>query len=173
MVADIIRTCSDTTNVYDVGRPEEYSIILTPSCDMARARNGSIILVAKCKAANMFSDEAKVNEEDLQNEDILASKKQKLIYSLNAGYNHSKVALPLLPNKIPYMTIDLRKLEQIRIGDIAKSEKTIKKGNKYYRVASVSSPFREQIVWAYMINSCRPGMPDRDMTTWAEGIIKG
>ena len=38
-------------------------------------------------------------------------------------------------------------------------------------MASVSSPFREQIVWAYMINSCRPGMPDRDMTTWAEGIM--
>lgn len=171
MVADIIRVYSETTNVHEVGNPDEYRVILTPSCDMARAKNGYIILVARCKAANMFSEDAKIGEEGLKDEDIIAAKKEKLIYSLNTGYNHSKVALPLLPNKIPYMTIELRKLEQVRIGDIAKSEKNIKEDSRYYRVASVSSPFREQIVWAYMINSCRPGMPDRDMTTWAEGIM--
>lgn len=172
MVADIIRIYSDTTNVHDVGKPEEYHIILTPSCDMARVGNGYIILAAKCKEANMFSEDARISDEELEDKDIVEDKKGKLIHSLNTGYNYSKVALPLLPNKIPYMTVDLRKLEQIRIGDIAKSEKSINEDSKYYRVASVSSPFREQIVWAYMINSCRPGMPDRDMNTWAEGIMK-
>ena len=172
LVADIIRIYSDKTNINGVGKPDEYRIILTPSCDMARAKNGFIILVAKCKEANMFSDDAQISGEELKDENIVTAKREKLIHSLNTGYNHSKVALPLLPNKIPYMTIDLRKLEQIRIGDIAKSEKEIKENTKYYRVASVSSPFREQIVWAYMINSCRPGMPDRDMFTWAEGILK-
>lgn len=171
MVADIIRVYSGNTNVNEVGIPEEYRIILTPSCDMARAKNSCTILVAKCKQANMFSEDAKIDEEEAKDVDIIASKKEKLIHSLNSGYNHTKVALPLLPNKIPYMTIDLRKLEQVRIGDISKSEKDIKQGCKYYRVASVSSPFREQIVWAYMINACRPGMPDRDMNTWAEGIM--
>lgn len=38
----------------------------------------------------------------------------------------------------------------------------------YFRVASIDSPFREQIVWAYMITSCRPGMPNRDMNLWAK-----
>ena len=171
LVADIIRVYSETTNINEVGEPEEYYIILTPSCDMARAKNGSIILVAKCKKANMFSDDAKIKEEELGDEGILMTKKEKLIHSLNAGYNHSKVALPMLPNKIPFMTVDLRKIEQVRLGDIAKSEKSIMASSKYYRVASVSSPFREQIVWAHMINSCRPGMPDRDMNTWAEGIM--
>ena len=42
----------------------------------------------------------------------------------------------------------------------------------YFRVASVDSPFREQIVWAYMINSCRPGMPDRNMDLWAKELMK-
>ena len=69
------------------------------------------------------------------------------------------------------MTVDLRKIEQVRLGDIAKSEKSIMASSKYYRVASVSSPFREQIVWAHMINSCRPGMPVRDTITWAKGIL--
>ena len=52
------------------------------------------------------------------------------------------------------------------------SEKEINENTKYYRVASVNSPFREQIVWAHMINSCRPGMPERNMDEWAEGIFR-
>lgn len=82
------------------------------------------------------------------------------------------MALPELPNKIPYMTIDLKSIRSILIGEIALSEKEIDKDKKYYRVASVNSPFREQIVWAHMINSCRPGMPERNMNEWAEGIYK-
>ena len=42
----------------------------------------------------------------------------------------------------------------------------------YYRIASVNSPYREQIVWAHMVNSCRPGVPDRDYKTWAEALLK-
>lgn len=171
MVADIIRVYSETTNIKEMGAPEEYSVILTPSCDMARAKNGTIILVAKCKNASMFSDDANISDEERQDERIVADKREKLIQLLNTGYNHSKVALPSLPNKIPYMILDLRKIEQVRMGEIAKSEKSACNKNKYYRVASVSSPFREQIVWAHMIHSCRPGMPDRDIITWANGIM--
>lgn len=171
MVADIIRTYSQTTNINEAGEPEEYYIILTPSCDMARAKNSSIILAAKCKKANMFSDDAKISEDELGDESLFLVKKEKLIHSLNTGYNHSKIAMPMLPNRIPFMTVDLRKIVQVRLGDIAKSEKGIVADKKFYRVASVCSPFREQIVWAHMINSCRPGMPDRDMNTWAEGIM--
>lgn len=43
--------------------------------------------------------------------------------------------------------------------------------HRYYRVASVASPFREQVIWAHMINSCRPGMPVRDTIDWAKGIL--
>lgn len=95
-----------------------------------------------------------------------------MIRALNTGYNASKVALPQLPNKIPYMTIDLKSIKQATIREIALSEKEINENTKYYRVASVNSPFREQIVWAHMINSCRPGMPERNMDEWAEGIFR-
>lgn len=32
------------------------------------------------------------------------------------------------------------------------------------------SPFREQIIWNYMQTSCRPGVPDRNVTAWAKDI---
>lgn len=171
MVADIIRVYSETTNIKDMGVPEEYSVILTPSCDMARAKNGTIIITAKCKNAQAFSDDATIGQKAQKDKKIVESKREKLIHSLNTGYNYARIALPLLPNKIPYMTIDLKQIEQVSLGEIATSEKSICENSKYYRVASVSSPFREQIVWAHMIHSCRPGMPDRDMITWANDIM--
>ena len=127
-------------------------------------------MVAKCHAANSFSDDAKLKKTEKLTDQSAQNKKDKLIRSLNTGYNYAKVALPMLPNKIPYMTINLKDIEQILIEEIALSEDDIQ-NKKYYRVASMVSPYREQIVWAHMINSCRPGMPDRNMEEWAEGIL--
>lgn len=170
LVADVLRVCSETLDVKKPGKPEEYKVILTPSCDMARAKSGQLVLVAKCHAANSFSDDAKLKKTEKLTDQSAQNKKDKLIRSLNTGYNYAKVALPMLPNKIPYMTINLKDIEQILIEEIALSEDDIQ-NKKYYRVASMVSPYREQIVWAHMINSCRPGMPDRNMEEWAEGIL--
>lgn len=64
------------------------------------------------------------------------------------------------------MTVDLKKVELVAISDIALSLSTC--GNHpYVRIISIDSPFREQIVWAHMQNSCRPGVPDRDTENWA------
>jgi CTP synthase len=57
------------------------------------------------------------------------------------------------------------------IEHIALRKEEILEHHKYCRIASVDSPFREQIVWAHMINACRPGMPSRDMTLWAKELI--
>lgn len=170
LVADILRVCSEGLDIKKPGVPEEYRVILTPSCDMARAKSGQPILVATCHGAKTFSDDAKLKKSESISDKSAREKKDKLIRSLNTGYNYAKVALPMLPNKIPYMTIDLKSVEQILIGEIALSEDDIQ-DKKYYRVASLVSPYREQIVWAHMINSCRPGMPERNMEEWAEGIM--
>lgn len=170
LVADVLRVCSETMDMKKPGRPEEYRVVLTPSCDMARAKSGKMILMATCHAANSFSDDAKLKKGEKITDESAQDKKDKLIRLLNTGYNYARVALPMLPNKIPYMTINLKSIEQISIGEIALSESEIQ-GKKYYRVASMVSPYREQIVWAHMINSCRPGMPDRNMEEWAEGIM--
>ena len=172
LVADILRCISDENDMEEVGRPEEYCVVLTPSCDMARAKAGQVILVAECQEANRFSKDAVLSKKEQKGEELYDKKKDNLVRALHTGYNAAKVALPELPNKIPYMTIDLKRIKQLSIGEIAASEKKIDKTAKYYRVASVNSPFREQIVWAHMINSCRPGMPERNMAEWAEGIMR-
>lgn len=35
---------------------------------------------------------------------------------------------------------------------------------------SISSPFRESLARAYMQSAARPGVPDRDTTSWAKEI---
>lgn len=172
LVADILRCCSEESDRDKIGSPEEYCVILTPSCDMARAKAGQTILVAECQSADRFSNDAKLSNKEKNGQEPYDKKKDGLIRTLHTGYNAAKVAMPQLPNKIPYMTIDLKKIKQLSIGEIAVSEKEITPETHYYRVASVNSPFREQIVWAHMINSCRPGMPERNMDEWAEGIMR-
>jgi CTP synthase len=157
-------------DVKKTGMPEEYKVVLTPSCDMARAKSGQMVLVAQCHAANSFSEDAKLKKGETISDKSARDKKEKLIRSLNTGYNYAKVALPMLPNKMPYMTINLKDIAQIPIEEIGLFEDDIQ-DKKYYRVASMVSPYREQIVWAHMINSCRPGMPDRNIEEWAEGIM--
>ena len=171
VVADILRKNSKELDTGKPGNPEEYFVILTPSCDMARPKPGETILVAHCLSPERFSNDAKLGKKEKLEDETAQRKKDNLIRSLNTGYNYAKVALPELPNKIPYMTIDLKKIETVALEEIALSEKEIEANKQYYRVASVNSPFREQIVWAHMINSCRPGMPDRDMNAWAEGVL--
>ncbi|MBR6985501.1 MAG: hypothetical protein IKH75_18625 [Ruminococcus sp.] len=166
LVADILRKISEEADLDKIGQPEEYAIILTPSCDMANTQETIKILIANCKAKELFTD-MPANECKPEN----AKQIKRVSSMLNAGYNKSKVALAELPSVIPYCTVDLKSLDQVLSSEIALSKEEINDNHKYYRVASVNSPFREQIVWAHMINSCRPGMPNRDMETWAKGIL--
>lgn len=43
-------------------------------------------------------------------------------------------------------------------------------GIAFERIASVDSPFRELVTWSYLQVAGRPGLPDRDLDEWAEGI---
>ena len=63
------------------------------------------------------------------------------------------------------MAADLRDLQFIRVEDIGIS------GKLYHRIASIDSPFRELLSWAYLQTACRPGLPDRDFNSWADEII--
>ena len=157
LAADILRTNEGDIN--DVAEPENYLVVLTPSCDMARINpeENKQILVAECESAiSLLSVPSKDEKKNIS----------RYIYT---GYNYSKVPLPELPTKIPYMTINLKSIKLIGINDIALDEQS-REGKNFFRVASISSPFRENVVWAHMINSCRPGMPERDVKTWADAI---
>ena len=170
LACDVLRKVSLEAEQTREGSADEYSVILTPSCDMANSRTTQL-LVARCECKDDYCNITLGG-----NETITSGKgKAKVIMlekNLNRGYADYKVALPNLSGIIPYLTINLKKVELILLDKIALSVMSVLPGaNEYYRVASVDSPFREQIVWAHMMNSCRPGMPDRDTVKWAEDIL--
>lgn len=84
---------------------------------------------------------------------------------LTQGYYKGMIPLPSLERKIPSMAADLRALELIRLADIGASDKPL------LRIASIDSPFRELVSWAYLQIACRPGLPDRDYDSWCEDIV--
>ena len=165
-VCDVIKKVSPTEDdLLKIGEPDEYRLILTPSCDMAQNKV-THALCAKCYDKNVFhSYPPRDNPSNNQINNITSH--------LNAGYRNTYVSLPAFPESLPYLTVNLKQLEFIPLDKIALSIESIRpEQHDYFRVASVDSPFREQIVWAYMINSCRPGMPDRNMDLWAKELMK-
>jgi CTP synthase len=78
------------------------------------------------------------------------------------------VPFPALRDKVPTMMADMKDLELIPIADIDAAEPGT---SKYFRVAGLDSPFREEISWAYMQNACRPGMPERELEPWRNEIM--
>lgn len=162
-VCDIIRSIPGDGHVNTVGDSEEYMLILTPSCDIAQG-NVSHVLCAKCYSKADFHKyplTARPSDKQLE----------RITVYLNTGYNNSLISLPNIPEIMPYLTVDLKKVDMLPIEQIALQESKITAQHKYCRIASVDSPFREQIVWAHMINSCRPGMPKRDMELWAKELM--
>ena len=85
---------------------------------------------------------------------------------LDQGYFFSYLPLPGYANVIPLMVANMRKLELIELGRISLSDR-----DDFVRVASVDSPFRELVVWAYLQTGCRPGLPERDVESWAREIL--
>lgn len=167
-VCDVIRVVSEEGEIDKEGLTNEYRVILTPSCDMVmseeRQPKVSHVLCAYCESKEKFHGmplEANPS----------SGKIKKVVSNLNLGYKDRYVPLPMLPQIIPYMSVDLKHVELIPIDEIATSLKNTTQATKYYRVASICSPYREQIVWAHLQNSCRPGVPDRNMENWAKDML--
>lgn len=172
VVADILRVKSETFDSSKPGKPEEYAVILTPSCDLARIRSSQSILIARAEDKSKFDSNCILKKSEALDSKEGISKVERMMKSLTVGYNSAKVAIPELPNKIPHMTVDLKNINLVSPSEIALNENAIDENTKFIRIASVSSPFREQLVWAHMINSCRPGMPERDYEQWAQMILQ-
>ena len=167
-VCDIIRNNNDPGTAFCAGDPEEYWVVLTPSCDLcshddtpARVTH---VLCAQCNKKELFhSMGLSSNPTDRQITRVKSF--------LTQGYNDALVSLPGFTCVLPYMSVELKKTQLIPLTDIATSSSSVSETTKYIRIASVSSPFREQIVWAHMLNSCRPGVPDRNFDLWAKELL--
>ncbi len=151
----------------EIGKPSDnpssYRVVLTPSCDMVtfggRQPKVANILVAQC-----YSIKNAINVTSIRGTKKIKDKLPSPIIS--QGYFETIVPFPALEKKIPSMAADLRILELIPFSDIDSA------GGKFIRIASVDSPFREVIAWAYQATACRPGLPDRDLDKWGKEIIK-
>lgn len=145
--------------------PSSYVVVLTPSCDMFINRANCVekVLVAKCHGVEKY----------LKAINLKAGTKPKTIAdnlpkNLTQAHVSGKVLLPEYPGAFPMMTLDLRDLDLIdrnKVGDPGGV------GTVYERVASIDSPFREQIAWAFHQDSGRPGLPERSFHAVIEAVI--
>lgn len=145
--------------------PRAFRVVLTPSCDMVRTDgrkpNVKQVLVARCADAGPL-----LKKLQLARNTEKGKLQDRLLPALRQGYHSGCIPLPALPCAIPTMTADVRDLELIDIDQINDDD------GAYKRVASVDSPFRELIAWAYVQTSGRPGLPERDFDAWCEEIIE-
>jgi CTP synthase len=148
ITGDVLR---DSTG--DAADPASFRVVLTPTCDMV-VRNDKCkvdsILAAKCEPPLKFITDGIIpqpkNKADL---------KKRLKSALNEAHQAGIAILPDCPGAVPLASVNLRALELIPVSQIGADK-------KFVRVASIDSPFREQMMWAYTQVGCRPGLPPRD-----------
>ena len=146
----------------DKDKPESYRVILSPSCDLqydesTERKPLSKILVASCVNIKQYLN-TKVSTSQSKEQFT-----QLLTKFLSNTSTERYLPLPGLKNILPHMACDFKQLEMVayeKIGD----------GNDFLRIASIDSPFREAIIWAFMHINCRPGLPDRNFDLWAQQI---
>ena len=152
----------------DRGNPEHYFLVLTPSCDLIgtekRKPKVDSVLVAGCTHIKNVLPEVKLSTDTNKSK---ADLKKKLVPFLRKGYGTYCLPLPELPELLPPMTAELKKLQLIDLELVGEND-----GCEYLRVASVDSPFREMITWAYIQVTGRPGLPERDFEDWGDRIYE-
>lgn len=146
--------------------PTAYRLVLTPSCDLVKGRCEPTLIAACCEGmarlAKKLSLSLAPNKVD-KDADTVISK------ALTAGAFVGFLPLPSFPSQLPVMVANLKGLEVITWESVGPADSTT---HEYLRIASIDSPFREQVVWAYLTTAARPGMPDRDLKPWAEELLK-
>ena len=147
----------------DCNNPRAFRVVLTPSCDLVSnsKRNPKVESVLTAKCCSMKAGLQSVTLQDAKPKKI----EDRL---LSQGYRDAIIPFPALEKHIPTMAANLRNLDLISIGKIGDKDSD----KEFHRVASIDSPFREMIAWAYMQIACRPGLPDRDTPKWAKEIVE-
>jgi len=149
--------------------PASFRVVLTPSCDLAASGNREPkvrdVLVSKC--CSMKNGLEATSLKGMVNPRLKERRLKDRLRSsmLTQGYLGAVIPFPSLKDQIPIMAANLRDLALIPVEDIGMSDKP------FLRIASLDSPFRELIAWAYMQTAGRPGLPDRDCDSWRDEII--
>lgn len=158
MLGDLLRTHGT-----DWDNPSAYRVVLTPSCDLVSSEHRppkvERVLLARC-----ISWEDGLSSLNLRNAKVQTIR-NRLPSLLNRGFQEAAIPLPGLKHVIPTMLVDVRALELAPIDHIG-----IGSDCKFQRVASLDSPFRELVSWAYLQTAGRPGLPDRDVDSWVSDV---
>ena len=165
LMGDIIRTCNREK---DKMNPTAYRLVLSPSCDLVTSKVEQV-LVAKCSEITDYPKACGIDPKT-KSKDMKNSLSKHLTHPQVGG----KIALPKLHSLLPSMVVCLRELELIPLDKIACFDREEKDKSKfdYERVASVDSPFREQIQWGFLQIACRPGVPQMDYSSLVDEIVK-
>ena len=144
------------------GQATSFRVVLTPSCDLV-ASGGRVPKTREALAARCVTMKDALVLAGLPG--MSASKIRSNLPStmLSQGYHIPVIPFPELNGIVPTMATNLRDLELIPL-------KSIGDAKKYRRVASVDSPFREMIAWAYLQTAGRPALPNRNLKEWATEI---
>ena len=146
--------------------PASFRVVLTPSCDLVKSGNRqpkvSNVLVARC-----CSMKSGLDLTSLRNIGISKLKDRLRSAILTPGYFEAILPFPCLERRIPTMAANLQDLELIPIQDIG----DIDSDKSVFRIASIDSPFRELVAWAYLQTACRPGLPNRDFNLWRDEVV--
>lgn len=163
-LGDILRKKADTLDDLD---PNAFRLVLTPSCDLEtgggnREPKVGRALVSRC------CPEWEGLKQALNIEKKSPKNREKIESLLNAGHSNGIILLPELKGLIPSMATSLRKLDLVPTGEIGNSGSS--EEIEYERIASLDSPFREMVSWAYIQIAGRPGLPERDTEAWVNEI---
>ncbi len=148
----------------DETNPESFRVVLSPSCDLdtSNGREPKINLVLAAKCCNVKESVGLIGHSGIKPNNL----KDKLEGGiLTQGYYQSLLFFPGLEKMIPPMAAKMRDLELIPFDSIGTDE------DEFRRIASIDSPFRELVAWAYLNTACRPGLPDRDLDSWSQEMI--
>lgn len=143
--------------------PSSFRVVLTPSCDLV-ASNGRAPKVANVLTARCCSMKSGLDLTSLKGTKAGKLKERLSSTMLTHGFFEAVIPLPSLKGRIPTMAASLRDLEFIAVSDIGSDKPVL-------RIASIDSPFRELVAWAYLHTACRPGLPDRDFDSWRDEIM--
>lgn len=162
LTGDILRSAASSDD-----RPENFSVVLTPSCDLVRDGKQRpkvrCVLVAKCVNMRDALEKAGFPTIGKKAETLDVQRVGRMV---GRGYEGGVLFLPGLPGRIPPMGANLRDLDLLAFDEIGEQDSDA----QHIRVASVDSPFRELVSWAYLQNAGRLGLPSRDRKKWAEEV---
>jgi len=160
LTGDILKKSGTTTNTI----PSEFFVVIWPSCDLVQ-RKGCVeqVLVAECGPIADFLRAA-----ELEGVKKAAKLTEKLPKLFTRDQVNGVLCLPALPSVFPLMAINLKKLRLIGLKGIRVLEQI--ENETHHRLASVDSPFRERLSFAFTQVAGRPGLPDIDWQQCIDSI---